>query len=104
MKSSVHHHTINNLKENMEYKVRVRAQNEAGVGDARDYFSTIITKDEIHKPTADLSGIYNKMVTTRAGSNLKIQIPISGKPKPLIFWKFKDRKLEGMLTHLQILF
>lgn len=46
VKGSVLSHVIGNLREGKEYELRVRAQNEAGVGEPREAFSSIITKDE----------------------------------------------------------
>lgn len=45
-KGSVITYTIDNLREGLEYEVRVRAKNDAGVGEAREAFCSILTKDE----------------------------------------------------------
>lgn len=46
VKPTVTRHTINNLKQGVEYELRVRARNNAGVSEPREAFSSVITKDE----------------------------------------------------------
>ena len=49
VKGSVHKHTVTGLHENCEYEFRVKAKNAAGESEAREAFSSVLTKDETCK-------------------------------------------------------
>ena len=49
-------------------------------------------------PTADITGLEH--INIKSGSELKVTVPIFGKPKPEAFWKYNDNNITG---HFSIL-
>uniref|UniRef100_A0A8C6X0J1 Titin n=2 Tax=Elapinae TaxID=42168 RepID=A0A8C6X0J1_NAJNA len=91
------HHIVQGLKENMDYFFRVFAENEAGLSDPRDCLNltehgisgifgifNVLLLHFSESPEVDMKGFPNHTIYVRAGSNLKVEIPISGKPLPKV--------------------
>lgn len=94
VKQGVFKHTVNNLKQGVEYEMRVRARNGAGISEPRYAFSTVITKDKQDPPSMDLKPIYNGIISVRSGSMIEAHIPIFGAPLPEVTWIFKEDMLK----------
>ena len=82
-------HTFDELEQDVMYDVSVKAQNEMGVGDSSNAVSVLI-KDESELPKANFSG--REKIVMKAGQNLRLLVPISGKPRPVVSWKYADRE------------
>uniref|UniRef100_A0A8C0J1C7 Titin n=1 Tax=Chelonoidis abingdonii TaxID=106734 RepID=A0A8C0J1C7_CHEAB len=70
---------VTSLQEGAVYYFRVSGENEFGVGEPTE------TKEGVkitESPEIDMKGFPHNTVYIRAGSNLKVEIPISGKPLP----------------------
>ena len=78
--------TVSNLKEGQEYVFRVIALNEAGASDAREASSLVLVRDTLIAPIIDLSSLPHGVAHARAGKDLIIEIPYSGKPLPDVKW------------------
>uniref|UniRef100_A0A6I8R0Z2 Titin n=1 Tax=Xenopus tropicalis TaxID=8364 RepID=A0A6I8R0Z2_XENTR len=79
------HHVIRGLKENVDYYFRVFAENQAGLSDPKELLLPVTVKEKLGKLTRKKHISYLRFtVYVRAGSNLKVEIPISGKPQPKV--------------------
>ena len=87
--------TVPNLKEGQEYAFRVIALNEAGASDAREASSLVLVRDTLISPIIDTSSLPHGVVHARAGKNLDVEIPYSGKPLPDIKWMRNNSKLRS---------
>uniref|UniRef100_A0A3P8X0Z2 Titin n=1 Tax=Cynoglossus semilaevis TaxID=244447 RepID=A0A3P8X0Z2_CYNSE len=73
---------VEGLIHNTEYDFRVKAQNDAGISEPQCTHSSVVIKEPVIEPTADLSSITNQLIACKLSSNFTIDIPISGRPAP----------------------
>uniref|UniRef100_A0A8D2NGL6 Titin n=1 Tax=Zonotrichia albicollis TaxID=44394 RepID=A0A8D2NGL6_ZONAL len=85
------HHVVHGLKENVDYFFRVSAENQAGLSDPKELllpmehpFNGLEMFSFSESPEIDMKGFPHNTVYVRAGSNLKVEIPVSGKPVPKV--------------------
>uniref|UniRef100_A0A8C5J9T8 Titin n=1 Tax=Junco hyemalis TaxID=40217 RepID=A0A8C5J9T8_JUNHY len=85
------HHVVHGLKENVDYFFRVSAENQAGLSDPKELllpmehpFDGLKMFSFSESPEIDMKGFPHNTVYVRAGSNLKVEIPVSGKPVPKV--------------------
>uniref|UniRef100_A0A8C3MKA1 Uncharacterized protein n=1 Tax=Geospiza parvula TaxID=87175 RepID=A0A8C3MKA1_GEOPR len=85
------HHVVHGLKENVDYFFRVSAENQAGLSDPKELllpmerpFNDLEMFSFSESPEIDMKGFPHNTVYVRAGSNLKVEIPVSGKPVPKV--------------------
>lgn len=86
-------YTATELMENAEYVFRIFAVNSSGRSEPRESRPVVI-KEQTTAPEFDLRGVYQKMVVAKAGDNLKVEIPVLGRPRPLVVWKKEDQELK----------
>lgn len=85
---------VEGLTENTEYDFRVKAKNDAGVSHPQGTASSVVIKEPLIEPTADLSSITNQLITCKTSNTFTIDIPISGRPAPKVTWKLEEMKLK----------
>uniref|UniRef100_A0A7N8XU64 Titin n=1 Tax=Mastacembelus armatus TaxID=205130 RepID=A0A7N8XU64_9TELE len=76
--------TIPNLTPNETYLFRVAAINEKGKSEPKDLGLPVVAKDVAVEPSVSL------LFTTysvKAGEDLTLEVPIRGRPKPVVSWK-----------------
>uniref|UniRef100_H2YFC9 non-specific serine/threonine protein kinase n=1 Tax=Ciona savignyi TaxID=51511 RepID=H2YFC9_CIOSA len=78
---------VQDLSENQEYEFRVFAKNDKGLSDPATLNQVITVKDIVEAPEIHLRDLPVGGIHKKAGSNINISIPISGKPKPEVVWK-----------------
>lgn len=85
---------VEGLMENTEYDFRVKAKNDAGISEPQGTFGSVVIKEPLIEPTADLSSITNQLITCKTSNTFTIDIPISGRPTPKVTWKLEEMKLK----------
>lgn len=86
-------YTVTDLIEGAEYTFRIMAVNASGRSDPRESRPAII-KEQTSAPSFDLRGVYQKTVIAKAGDRVKVEIPVLGKPRPVVSWKKGDTTLK----------
>ena len=81
------------LVENAEYVFRIMAVNKSGRSNPRESRPVII-REQTSAPQFDLKSVYQKTVVIRAGDNLKVDIPVLGRPRPAIVWKKEGEEIK----------
>uniref|UniRef100_H2YFD5 Titin n=1 Tax=Ciona savignyi TaxID=51511 RepID=H2YFD5_CIOSA len=79
--------TLKGLEEGTQYHFRVSAKNDKGLSDPATLNQVITVKDIVEAPEIHLRDLPVGGIHKKAGSNINISIPISGKPKPEVVWK-----------------
>uniref|UniRef100_A0A672I806 Titin n=1 Tax=Salarias fasciatus TaxID=181472 RepID=A0A672I806_SALFA len=84
-------HTIKNLREGAEYFFRVRAENHAGLSEAKEMIVPVLVKEiqgTVFKftpaPEFDMVNYPKNTVYVKAGGDLTFEIPLTGRPTPKV--------------------
>lgn len=85
--------TVKGLNENEEYIFRVMAVNHSGRSAPRDS-KPIVVKDSATLPEFDLRGVCQKTVIAKAGDDIKVEIPVMGRPRPAVSWQKDGQALK----------
>uniref|UniRef100_A0A8C1WCZ1 Titin n=1 Tax=Cyprinus carpio TaxID=7962 RepID=A0A8C1WCZ1_CYPCA len=85
--------TIKNLNENEEYIFRVMAVNSSGRSRPR-VSKPIVIKEQSSEPEFDLRGVCQKTVIAKAGDDIKVEVPVSGRPNPTVSWQKDNQALK----------
>ena len=78
--------TITDLNKGAEYYFRVKAKNLIGFGEPTQTAHAVAAREEIIMPDVDLHDLYMGSVSTKAGTNLTVKVPIIGNCIFFTFW------------------
>ncbi|KAL0977975.1 hypothetical protein UPYG_G00164200 [Umbra pygmaea] len=91
------HFVVNDLKDATEYFFRVRAENHAGFSDPEEMSLPVLVQGELEPPEINMNKFPHNTVHVRAGSNLKCEIPLTGKPVPKVYLSKDDVVLKSTM-------
>uniref|UniRef100_A0A8C5FG90 Titin n=1 Tax=Gadus morhua TaxID=8049 RepID=A0A8C5FG90_GADMO len=75
--------TVSNLNQGEEYLFRITAMNDKGKSDPKVLASPIAAKDLVYEP--DIRPVFSSY-SVKVGKDLSVDIPIFGRPKPVVNW------------------
>uniref|UniRef100_A0A8C6U3E7 Titin n=1 Tax=Neogobius melanostomus TaxID=47308 RepID=A0A8C6U3E7_9GOBI len=82
-------YTVTDLIEGAEYTFRIMAVNASGRSDPRESRPAVI-KEQTSAPSFDMRAVYQQTVVAKTGDRVKVEIPVLGKPRPVVIWKRGD--------------
>ncbi|NWS31010.1 TITIN protein, partial [Polioptila caerulea] len=85
---------VTNLFPGHEYQFRVSAENEVGLGEPSLPSRPVIAKDPIVPPRIELDLSMQSQLTVKAGTNVRLEANVYGKPMPAITWKKEGEVLK----------
>jgi len=73
------------LNKGAEYYFRVKAKNAVGFGEPTQTLYPVIAKEDVVKPDVDLHDLYMGSISAKAGTNLKLKLPLLGKHNFILY-------------------
>lgn len=91
---------ITKLETGKSYRFRICTLNSAGRSEWA-YVGPIICAEAVEDAKIHIPRNYNKKIKILVGSPLKLIIPFSGKPKPVITWTKDEKELDKERFHIR---